>query len=88
MQVLSPERKLEIARRVHETFDLPKRRLQGGWGRDKDGCGIGFARGAPFLGHERPCLNALIAWNDDDARSRDVVRTLTAAVAHRLQAQA
>ena len=73
MQVLSPERKLEIARRVHETFDLPKHWLQRSRGRDKDGCGIGFA---------------LIAWNDDDARSRNAARTLTTAVPNRLQAQA
>ena len=36
MQTPSPEQKLEIARRVHETFDLPKRWHQGGWGRDDD----------------------------------------------------
>ena len=42
MQTPSPEQKLEIARRVHETFDSPKRWHQGGWGRDDDGDVIEF----------------------------------------------
>ena len=42
MQTPSPEQKLEIARRVHETFDFPKRWHQGGWGRDDDGDVIEF----------------------------------------------
>ena len=42
MQTPSPEQQLEIARRVHETFDLPKRWHQGGWGLDDDGCTIEF----------------------------------------------
>ena len=45
MKALSPEQKLEIARRVHETFDLPKRWHQGGWGRDDDGDVIEFDGG-------------------------------------------
>ena len=45
MQTLSPEQKLEIARRVHETFDRPKRWHQGGWGRDDDGDVIEFDGG-------------------------------------------
>ena len=45
MQTLSPEQKLEIARRVHETFDVPKRWHQGGWGRDDDGDVIEFDGG-------------------------------------------
>ena len=45
MPILSPEQKLEIARRVHETFDLPKRWHQGGWGRDDDGDIIEFDGG-------------------------------------------
>ena len=45
MQFLSPEQKLEIARRVHETFDRPKRCRQGGWGRDDDGDVIEFDGG-------------------------------------------
>ncbi len=42
MRPLSSDRKLEIARRVHQTFDLPKRWLQGGWGRDDNGAVIEF----------------------------------------------
>ncbi len=45
MQTLSPEQQLEIARRVHETFDRPKRWFQGGWGRDDDGDVIEFDGG-------------------------------------------
>ena len=45
MQTLSPEKLLEIARRVHETFDLSKRWHQGGWGRDDDGDVIEFDGG-------------------------------------------
>ena len=45
MPTLSPEQKLEIARRVHETFDRPKRWHQGGWGRDDDGDVIEFDGG-------------------------------------------
>ena len=45
MHTLSPDRKLEIARRVHETFDLPKRWHQGGWGLDDDGDVIEFDGG-------------------------------------------
>ena len=42
MQTPNPRQMLEIARRVHETFDLPKRWHQGGWGRDDDGDTIEF----------------------------------------------
>ena len=45
MPILTPEQKLEIARRVHETFDRPKRWHQGGWGRDDDGDVIEFDGG-------------------------------------------
>ena len=45
MQILSPEQQLEIALRVHETFDRPKRWFQGGWGRDDDGDVIEFDGG-------------------------------------------
>ena len=45
MQTLTPDRKLEIARRVHETFDLPKRWHQGSWGLDDDGDVIEFDGG-------------------------------------------
>ena len=45
MQTPSPEQKLEIARRVHETFDRPRRWHQGGWGRDDDGDVIEFDGG-------------------------------------------
>ncbi len=45
MRTLSPEQKLEIARRVHDTFDRPKRWHQGGWGRDDDGDVIEFDGG-------------------------------------------
>ncbi len=45
MQTLSPDQKLKIARRVHETFELPKRWHQGGWGRDDDGDVIEFDGG-------------------------------------------
>ena len=42
MQTLSPEQLLEIARRVAETFDEPKRWHQGGWGRDDDHYTLSF----------------------------------------------
>ena len=42
MQTLSREQLLEIARRVAETFDRPKRWHQGGWGRDDDGYTLSF----------------------------------------------
>ena len=42
MQTPGPERMLEIARRVHETFDHPWRWFQHGWGRDDDGDVIEF----------------------------------------------
>ena len=45
MQTLSPEQQLDIARRVHETLDLPKRWHRGGWGRDDDGDAIEFDGG-------------------------------------------
>ena len=45
MQTPSPEQMLEIARRVHETFDRPRRWHQGGWGRDDDGDVIEFDGG-------------------------------------------
>ena len=37
MQTPSPEQSLEIARRIQETFSVPERWHQGGWGRDDDG---------------------------------------------------
>ena len=42
MPTLTPQQQLDIARRVHETFDLKKRWHQGGWGRDDDGDVIEF----------------------------------------------
>ena len=42
MQTPGPDQKLEIARRVHETFDHPRRWHQGGWGLDDDGYTIEF----------------------------------------------
>ena len=42
MQTPSPAQKLEIARRVHETFDLPKRWHRGDWGLDDNGYTIEF----------------------------------------------
>ena len=45
MHTPSPEQMLEIARRVHETFDRPTRWHQGGWGRDDDGDVIEFDGG-------------------------------------------
>ena len=42
MQTLTPEQLLEIARRVAETLDEPKRWHQGGWGRDDDGYPLSF----------------------------------------------
>ena len=45
MKPLTYPRQLEIARRVHETFDLPKRWHQGGWGRDDDGDVLDFDGG-------------------------------------------
>ncbi len=42
MHAPSPQQILDIARRVHETFDRPKRWHQGGWGRDDDGYVIEF----------------------------------------------
>ena len=42
MSDLSPEMKLDIARRVHETFQLRKRWRQGTWGHDDDGDVIEF----------------------------------------------
>ena len=45
MKARSPEQKLEIARRVRETLDLPKCWHQGGWGRDDDGDVIEFDGG-------------------------------------------
>ena len=51
MHILSPDRKLEIARRVHQTFDLPKRWHHGGWGRDDDGDVIDFDGRLHVLDH-------------------------------------
>ena len=42
MRTPKPEQMLEIARRVHETFHIPKPWHQGGWGRDDDGDVIEF----------------------------------------------
>ena len=42
MQTLTPEQLLEIARRVADTFDEPKRWHQGSWGRDDDGYRLSF----------------------------------------------
>ena len=42
MQTLTPEQLLEIAHRVHETLDEPKRWHQGSWGRDDDGYSLSF----------------------------------------------
>ncbi len=42
MQTLTPEQLLEIARRVADTFDQPKRWHQGSWGRDDDGYRLSF----------------------------------------------
>ncbi|MDE0050388.1 MAG: hypothetical protein OXO52_11420 [Rhodospirillales bacterium] len=155
MQTLSPEQLLEIARRVHETFHLPKRWHQGGWGRDDDGDVIEFDgnfhvfdndevrhppafrlatpesprcfclgaairihTGSFFLGdpsltgqacesmceiytrighidtRERelnaanfePHLDSVIEWNDDEDRSYEDIRELTAAVLRHLDA--
>ena len=52
MQPPSLEQKLEIARRVHETFDRPKRWHQGGWGRDDDGDVIEFDGGFHIIDHD------------------------------------
>ena len=45
MESLSPEQKLEIARRVDETFDTAERWHRGGWGRDDDGYPLSFDGG-------------------------------------------
>ena len=42
MQTLTPEQLLEIARRVSDTFDDPRRWHQGSWGRDDDGYPLSF----------------------------------------------
>ena len=42
MQTLTPEQLLEIARRVADTFNEPKRWHQGSWGRDDDGYSLSF----------------------------------------------
>ena len=42
MPTLTPEQLLEIARRVADTFDEPKRWHQGSWGRDDDGYSLSF----------------------------------------------
>ena len=42
MQTLSREQLLEIARRVADTFDEPKRWHQGGWGHDDDRYTLSF----------------------------------------------
>ena len=42
MPTLTPEQLLEIARRVADTFDQPKRWHQGSWGRDDDGYSLSF----------------------------------------------
>ncbi len=42
MQTLTPEQLLEIARRVAETLDEPRRWHQGSWGRDDDGYPLSF----------------------------------------------
>ena len=42
MQALTPEQLLEIARRVADTFNEPKRWHRGSWGRDDDGYRLSF----------------------------------------------
>ena len=62
MPTISPEQKLQIARRIHETFQLRKRWHQGNWGIDDDGDTIEFDSGFGFLvedhngDHNRPAL--------------------------------
>ena len=51
MLTLNPELTLQIARLVHQTFDLPKRWHHGGWGRDDDGNTIQFERRLHVLDH-------------------------------------
>ena len=156
MQTLSPEQKLEIARRVHETFHLPKRWHQGGWGRDDDGDILEFDGGFHVVDDDEvrhrpsfrlatpesprcfclgaairihtgsilirdpsgvsqatetmceiytriagvdmqkrkldatdsePHLDSIIEWNDDEDRSFQDIRELTAAVMHHLDAE-
>lgn len=45
MRTLTPERELEIARRVRDTFDCPNRWCRGGWGRDDRGDTLQFDGG-------------------------------------------
>lgn len=52
MPIPSQEQQLEIARRVHETFDRPARWLQSEWGLDDDGLAIEFAGGLHVVDDE------------------------------------
>ena len=64
MRTPSPEQKLEVARRVDETFDTPERWHQGGWGRDDDGDIIEFDGGFHVV-------------DNDEVRHRPVFRLAT-----------
>ena len=52
MQTVNHEQQLEIARRVHATFEHPERWNQGGWGLDDDGDVITFDGGFHVVDHD------------------------------------
>ena len=57
MKPLTPEQTLEIALRVHRTFEKPTNWFQGGWGRDDDRIALSFNQGLHILdehGDARP----------------------------------
>lgn len=60
MEFISPEQKLEIARRVRETFESADDWLQGAWGLDDAGKPLGFGSGLHATDeHGRSCPPAL-----------------------------
>ena len=86
MQTLSPEQKLEIAQRVHETFDQPWRWHQGSWGRDDAGEVIEFDGEFYTVDHFDSELRHPPAWRMTDPDSPVCYCLGTAVVRHTCEA--
>ena len=82
MQALTPEQKLEIAQRIHETFELPWDWHQGSWGRDDNGETVEFDGEFYVVDDEDSEVRHPPAWRRTDPDSPLCYCLATAVVRH------